>query len=48
MYQTQGATVAYKEDLSNTILLSNHLGNPETNHLYMLLELMAKVQQVIC
>jgi dihydrofolate synthase/folylpolyglutamate synthase len=28
MYQTQGAT-AYKEDLTNTILLSDYLGNPE-------------------
>lgn len=28
MYQTQGAS-AYKEDLTNTILLSNYLGNPE-------------------
>ncbi|MGV9004907.1 bifunctional folylpolyglutamate synthase/dihydrofolate synthase [Flavobacterium sp.] len=30
MYQTQGAS-AYKKDLTNTILLSNHLGNPEKN-----------------
>jgi dihydrofolate synthase/folylpolyglutamate synthase len=30
MYQHQGAS-AYKEDLSNTILLANHLGNPEKN-----------------
>lgn len=29
MYQQQGAS-AYKKDLTNTILLSNHLGNPET------------------
>ena len=29
MYQRQGA-VAFKKDLSNTIALSNHLGNPET------------------
>lgn len=28
MYQLQGA-VAYKKDLTNTILLANHLGNPE-------------------
>jgi len=28
MYQTQGAS-AYKEDLTNTILLVNYLGNPE-------------------
>ncbi|HQW69605.1 MAG TPA: folylpolyglutamate synthase/dihydrofolate synthase family protein [Flavobacterium sp.] len=28
MYQTQGAS-AYKEDLTNTILLANYLGNPE-------------------
>ncbi|OWP82952.1 tetrahydrofolate synthase [Flavobacterium davisii] len=28
MYQQQGAT-AYKKDLTNTILLANHLGNPE-------------------
>lgn len=34
MYQTQGAT-AYKEDLSNTILLSNHLGNPENNQVFI-------------
>ena len=30
MYQTQGAT-AYRKDLKNTILLANHLGNPEKN-----------------
>ncbi len=30
MYQTQGAT-AYRKDLTNTILLANHLGNPERN-----------------
>jgi dihydrofolate synthase/folylpolyglutamate synthase len=30
MYQTQGAS-AYKKDLINTILLANHLGNPEKN-----------------
>ena len=30
MYQTQGAS-AYKEDLTNIILLSDHLGNPEKN-----------------
>ena len=29
MYQRQGA-VAYKEDLSNSILLAEHLGNPQT------------------
>jgi dihydrofolate synthase/folylpolyglutamate synthase len=29
MYQRQGA-VAYKEDLSNSILLADHLGNPQT------------------
>ncbi|MFT7351861.1 MAG: dihydrofolate synthase/folylpolyglutamate synthase [Flavobacterium sp.] len=34
MYQTQGA-MAYKEDLSNTILLSNHLGNPEKNQVFI-------------
>jgi dihydrofolate synthase/folylpolyglutamate synthase len=34
MYQTQGAT-AYKEDLSNTILLSNHLGNPQENQVFV-------------
>jgi dihydrofolate synthase/folylpolyglutamate synthase len=28
MYQLQGAT-AYKEDLTNTVLLANRLGNPE-------------------
>jgi len=28
MYQQQGAS-AYKKDLTNTILLANHLGNPE-------------------
>ncbi|WP_396195100.1 bifunctional folylpolyglutamate synthase/dihydrofolate synthase [Flavobacterium sp.] len=28
MYQTQGAT-AYRKDITNTVLLSNHLGNPE-------------------
>ncbi|MCH4830980.1 MULTISPECIES: bifunctional folylpolyglutamate synthase/dihydrofolate synthase [Flavobacterium] len=28
MYQQQGAT-AYKKDLTNTVLLANHLGNPE-------------------
>lgn len=28
MYQTQGAS-AYKEDLTNILLLSDHLGNPE-------------------
>src|SRR5215831_5399172 len=28
MYQTQGAT-AYRKDISNTVLLVNHLGNPE-------------------
>jgi len=31
MYQTQGAT-AYRKDITNTVLLANHLGNPE-NHL---------------
>lgn len=30
MYQQQGAS-AYKKDLTNTILLSNHLNNPERN-----------------
>lgn len=30
IYQLQGA-VAYKKDLTNTILLANHLGNPEKN-----------------
>ncbi len=30
MYQTQGAS-AYRKDLTNTILLANHLGNPERN-----------------
>ena len=30
MYQQQGAT-AYKEDLTNSILLSDYLGNPENN-----------------
>jgi dihydrofolate synthase/folylpolyglutamate synthase len=30
MYQNQGAS-AYKEDLTNTILLANHLQNPEIN-----------------
>ena len=30
MYQHQGAS-AYKKDLTNTILLSEHLGNPEKN-----------------
>ena len=28
MYQTLGAT-AYRKDITNTILLANHLGNPE-------------------
>ncbi len=28
MYQIQGAT-AYREDITNTVLLANHLGNPE-------------------
>lgn len=28
MYQTQGAT-AYREDITNTVLLASHLGNPE-------------------
>lgn len=28
LYQLQGAT-AYKEDLTNTVLLANHIGNPE-------------------
>jgi len=28
MYQTQGAT-AYREDVTNTVLLAKHLGNPE-------------------
>ena len=28
MYQLQGA-IAYKKDLTNTIILANHLGNPE-------------------
>ena len=28
MYQQQGA-IAYKADLSNTLLLAKHLGNPE-------------------
>ncbi len=30
MYQQQGAS-AYKEDLTNSLLLSNYLGNPETD-----------------
>ena len=30
MYQTQGAT-AYRKDITNTVLLANHLGNPERN-----------------
>lgn len=30
MYQQQGAS-AYKEDLTNTVLLAKHLGNPEKN-----------------
>ena len=30
MYQTQGAS-AYRKDLTNTILLANHLKNPERN-----------------
>jgi dihydrofolate synthase/folylpolyglutamate synthase len=30
MYQLQGAN-AYKKDLTNTILLANHLNNPEKN-----------------
>lgn len=29
MYQTQGAT-AYRKDITNTVLLASHLGNPET------------------
>ncbi len=28
MYQTQGAT-AYRKDITNTVLLANHLGNPD-------------------
>ena len=28
IYQTQGAT-AYRKDITNTVLLANHLGNPE-------------------
>jgi dihydrofolate synthase/folylpolyglutamate synthase len=28
MYQTQGAT-AYRKDITNTVILANHLGNPE-------------------
>ena len=28
MYQTQGAT-AYRKDITNTVLLADHLGNPE-------------------
>lgn len=28
MYQTQGVT-AYRKDITNTVLLANHLGNPE-------------------
>ena len=28
MYQTQGAT-AYRKDITNTVLLAKHLGNPE-------------------
>ena len=28
MYQTQGTT-AYRKDITNTVLLANHLGNPE-------------------
>ncbi|TBX67681.1 bifunctional folylpolyglutamate synthase/dihydrofolate synthase [Flavobacterium silvisoli] len=28
MYQTQGAT-AYRKDITNTVLLANHIGNPE-------------------
>ena len=30
MYQTQGAT-AYRKDITNTVLLAKHLGNPEKN-----------------
>ncbi len=30
MYQQQGAS-AYKKDLTNTVLLAAHLGNPEQN-----------------
>ena len=30
MYQTQGAT-AYKENLDNTLLLLQHIGNPDKN-----------------
>ena len=30
MYQIQGAT-AYRKDITNTVLLANHLGNPERN-----------------
>ena len=30
MYQTQGAT-AYRKDMTNTVLLAKHLGNPELN-----------------
>ena len=34
MYQSQGA-IAYKEDLTNTLLLSKHLGNPEKNQKFI-------------
>ena len=30
MYQTLGAT-AYRKDITNTVLLANHIGNPEKN-----------------
>ena len=30
MYQTQGAT-AYRKDITNTVLLAKHIGNPERN-----------------
>jgi hypothetical protein len=39
MYQLQGAS-AYKKDLTNTVLLLNHLDNPAENYAYMLLEQM--------
>jgi dihydrofolate synthase/folylpolyglutamate synthase len=41
MYQLQGAS-AYKKDLTNTVLLLNHLDNAKNYNAYMLLEQMVK------
>ena len=47
MFQNVGAS-AYKKDLTNTLLLVNHLENPQQNFkVSMLQELMEKVLQVV-